>query len=160
MKAECHWNGKKNFITNINGFKVHIDVSLPLGMEKIPTIKQLVLASFCGRAGMFVINMLTRSQNRPSKFRIDADSRISESYPYELKEIKLKYFIEGDCSPDVANEAVVVSQNRYCAISAMVSQGTSIDYEIWLNNRRITGAEYLALPFASRMNDQVMYYEA
>ncbi len=44
MKVDCDWNGKQNFVANINGFKVHMDAAKPFGDESAPTPKQLALA--------------------------------------------------------------------------------------------------------------------
>lgn len=138
MKVDCDWNGKQNFIANVNGFKVHMDAAKPFGDEKNPTPKQLVLAALCGCTGMDVIGLLKKNKQEPTKFKINAEAAIAAGHPHELKEIRLKYVIDGSCEPSRVTEAVNLSQTRYCAVSSMLSRGTTISYDIALNGKQIS----------------------
>jgi putative redox protein len=138
MRIDCAWNGKQNFVANVNGFKVHMDAAKPFGDEKDPTPKQLVLAALCGCTGMDVVGLLKKNKQAPESFRIEADATVATSHPYELKDIKLKYLIDGSCDPAKVVEAVNLSQTRYCAVSSMVSRGTTITYNVSLNGKQIS----------------------
>ena len=138
MKVDCDWNGKQNFVANVNGFKVHMDAAKPFGDEKNPTPKQLVLAALCGCTGMDVVGLLKKNKQEPTKFKIEAEAAIAGDHPHELKDIKLKYLIDGSCDPSKITEAVSLSQTRYCAVSSMVSRGTTITYDVSLNGKQIS----------------------
>lgn len=137
MKVDCDWNGKSNFVANINEFKVQMDAAKPFGNDLAPTPKQLVLAALCGCTGMDVVGLLKKNKQSLVKFRIEAAAEVAASHPHELKEIKLKYMIEGVCDPVKVSEAVHLSQSKYCAVSAMVSRGTSVKFDILLNGKKI-----------------------
>jgi putative redox protein len=138
MRVDCDWNGKQSFVANVNGFKVHMDAAKPFGDEKDPTPKQLVLAALCGCTGMDIVSFLKRNKQAPEKFRIEADAAIATNHPNELKDVKLKYFIDGSCDPSKVVEAVNLSQTRYCAVSSMVSRGTTISYDVSVNGKNIS----------------------
>jgi putative redox protein len=135
MKVDCSWIGKQSFVANINGFKVHMDATKPFGDENAPTPKQLVLAALCGCTGMDVIGLLKKSKQVPEKFKIEAEASVAPNHPHELTNIKLKYSIDGLCDPGKVSEAVNLSQTKYCAVSAMVSRGTVITFDISLNGK-------------------------
>jgi putative redox protein len=138
MRVDCDWNGKQNFVANVNGFKVHMDAAKPFGDEKDPTPKQLVLAALCGCTGMDVVGWLKKNKQTLEKFRIEADAAIATNHPHELKDIKLKYLIDGSCDPAKVVEAVNLSQTRYCSVSSMVSRGSTISYDVSLNGKKIS----------------------
>ncbi|MFN8791912.1 MAG: OsmC family protein [Bdellovibrionales bacterium] len=138
MRVDCDWNGKQNFVANVNGFKIQMDAVKPFGDEKDPTPKRLVLAALCGCTGMDVVGLLKKNKQAPEKFRIEADAAIATNHPHELRDIKLKYLIDASCGPAKVVEAVNLSQTRYCAVSSMVSRGTTISYDVSLNGKKIS----------------------
>ncbi len=137
MKIDCDWNGKQNFVANINGFKVHMDATKPLGDESAPSPKQLVLAALCGCTGMDVVGLLKKNKQMPEKFKIEAEAVVATNHPHDLTAIKLKYLIDGPCDPDRVTEAVNLSQTKYCAVSAMISRGTTIAFDVSLNGKQL-----------------------
>ncbi len=135
MKINCDWNGKQNFVANVNGFKIHMDATKPYGDAGAPTPKQLVLASLCGCTGMDVIGLLKKNQQNVEKFSIEAEASVADTHPHALKDIKIRYFINGLCEPNEVKEAIHLSQTKYCAVSSMISQSTPITYDISLNGK-------------------------
>jgi putative redox protein len=141
MKVDCDWNGKSKFVANINGFRVLMDATKPFGEESAPTPKELLLASLCGCTGMDVAGLLKKARQPLEKMRIEAESESATEHPRILQNIKLVYFFEGPCDPDKVSEAVSLSQTKFCSVSAMISRGTKISYEIILNGKSIGKAE-------------------
>jgi len=137
MKVDCDWNGKQNFVANINGFKVYMDAVKPFGEEKAPTPKQLVLAALCGCTGMDIVGLLKKNKQELQKFKIEAEAGITANHPHELTDVKLKFMLEGTCDPAQVTEAVNLSQTKYCAVSSMISRGTSLTYDVSLNGKKI-----------------------
>lgn len=137
MKVDCDWNGKQNFVANISGFKVHMDASKPFGDDSAPTPKQLVLAALGGCTGMDVVGLLKKYKQMPEKFKIEAEATVATNHPHELTDIKVKYLIDGPCDPDKVTEAVNLSQTKYCAVSAMISRGTTITFDVFLNGKQL-----------------------
>jgi putative redox protein len=137
MKVDCDWNGKQNFVANINGFKVHMDATKPFGDDSAPTPKQLLLAALCGCTGMDVIGLLKKNKQDLEKFKIEVEAASATNHPHELIDIKLKYLINGPCDPDKVTEAVNLSQTKYCAVSATISRGTEISFDVYLNGKQL-----------------------
>src|SRR3990167_4407991 len=106
MKTECVWQGKSNFVTNINGFKVQMDAKKPFGDEQAPSPKELVLGALCGCTGMDVVNFLKKYKQVPDKFTITAEATMAPTHPLEFKEISLKYEISGANDQERLAEAV------------------------------------------------------
>lgn len=135
MKIDCDWTGKSKFVANVNGFKIHMDATKPFGDELAPTPKQLVLAAICGCTGMDVVSLLKKNKQPMDKFKIEAEATVADTHPNDFKDVTLKYFIDGSCDPSKVTEAVSLSQSKYCAVSAMVSRGAKITFDVLLNGK-------------------------
>lgn len=138
MKVDCDWNGKHNFVAHINGFKILMDAPKPFGEGQEPTPKQLVLAALCGCTGMDVVDLLKKSKQELTKFKIEAEAAMASDHPHEFKDIKLKYLIDGRCDQSQVAAAVDLSQTQHCAVGSMLSKGTAIAYDVSLNGKLIS----------------------
>ncbi len=136
MYVACDWNGKRNFIANVNGLKIQMD-AVDLFDEKDSVPKQLILAAFCERTGLDILKILEERKQQVEKFKIEADALVSNTNPPELKEIKLRYLLDGYCDADKVSEAVGASQVHYRAVSNRMADGLPIAYNVTLNGREI-----------------------
>lgn len=134
MKVDCDWNGKQNFIASINGIRVHMDATKPFGDG---STKQLVLAALCGCTGMDVIGLLKKNKQNPEKFRIEAEAEVSIDPPHEFEGIRLKYAVDGLCNPREVADAIHLSQTKYCAVSAVISRGAKIAFDVSVNGKKV-----------------------
>lgn len=139
MKVDCEWNNKLSFTANIDRFRVNMDGTRPFGDGLAPSPKQLLLSALCGCTGMDVMALLNKNKQVPYDFRIEALADTEENHPHELINIKLNYVLNGPCEPDKVMDAVRLSQTKYCAISSMISRGTDVDYNVFLNGKLLAG---------------------
>ena len=135
MQVDCVWDKKSKFTATAGEFSFAMDASKPFGDESAHTPKQLVVAALCGCTGMDVVGLLKKNKQVFESFRMSAEAESVTVHPHELKEVRLKYYIAGTCDPDKVIQAVNLSQTQYCSVSAMISRGTKIYFEIYLNDK-------------------------
>lgn len=137
MKIDCNWNGKQDFVTNINGFRIRMATSNPFGDQNAQTPKELVLAALCGDTGNDVVGLLKKNKQLPEKLTIEAEASVGADHPHELTDIKLKYKIDGHCEPSKVKEAVGLAQARYCVGRDVGSKTTNIAFDVSLNGKNL-----------------------
>ena len=139
MKIECDWNGKSNFIANINGFKFHMDSQGVFGADGAPAPKQLVLAALCGSTGMEIVSLLRQGNQGLKKIKIEAETDDSDR-------LSLKYSILGSCDPAKVSEAVLESQERHTPVSSVLSEVLDMNFEVFLNGKRLSKGKSSFIP--------------
>lgn len=137
MKIDCNWGGKLKFAALSNNFKIEMDATKPFSDGLAPTPMEYILAGLCGCTGMDVLSILNKKKQSVDKFILNAEASVRTTHPHIFTEIKLKYFIDGDCASSAATEAVYLSQTKYCSVSAMLSCSCPINYDIILNGKTI-----------------------
>lgn len=135
MKTSCEWNDKLSFTASVNGFKIIMDGAKPLGNNQAPSPKQYVLSALCTCTGMDVISLLTKYKQVPNDFKVEGEADVEPKHPHELINIRINYVLTGSCEPEKVIEAVELSQTKYCSVSSMLSRGTDIHYNIFLNEK-------------------------
>jgi putative redox protein len=87
---------------------------------------------------MDVVALLKKYKQPVEAFQVDADASLTEGkYPTIFKEVKLTFKIKGQVEAAKALEAVMLSQTKYCAVSAMVSKAVSITYVVEVNGNNV-----------------------
>jgi len=138
MKLRSAWSEKMRFTAESENHSVNMDTQAPLGEDTAITPKQMLLAAVCGCSGMDIVALLKKSNQPLSKFEIEAEATLTEgSHPKVFKEMHLVFKIDGHLEKEKVLEAVMLSQTKYCSVSAMLSQAFPIDYEVKLNSENI-----------------------
>lgn len=137
MKVNCNWQDKMNFVATANGFQIPMDAQTPFGEGKAVTPKELLLASLTGCTGMDVMGLMKKYKENLKHLNIDAEASIRKDHPQELVDITLNYQAEGECDKDKLLEAIRLSQTKYCPISSIISRSTEINYDVFLNGKKI-----------------------
>jgi putative redox protein len=142
MHAKLVWKENLQFTAEADGHAVLMDAKPPVGQGKAQTPKQLLLAALCGCTAMDVASYMRKHRKDMKRFEVTAEATIREgAHPAVFTAIDLAFRIEGAVDPAVAVEAARLSQTRFCAISAMLSQAVPIRYEVFVNSTSVGRGE-------------------
>jgi putative redox protein len=138
MKLLCHWNDKMKFTADADDHKIQMDASRPIGEGSAPTPKQLLLAGICGCTAMDVVALMKKHKQPLGALEVEADATPTEGVqPAVFKEIRLTFRFKGELNVEQVLESVMLSQTKYCGVSAMVSKAVPISYIVELNEKNI-----------------------
>lgn len=129
----CSWAGKMAFDTEVTGHTIRLDGDESVGGDDSgPRPKPLLLSALAGCTGMDVIYILRKMKIEPSFFNIKVEGDLLEEHPKGYGEIRLVYqFKAADGLDETKVEtAVGLSQEKYCGVSAMLKEGSTLSYEI------------------------------
>jgi len=131
-KAEVKWTSDMAFEVEVNNHKFMIDADESVGGHNLgPRPKILTLAALGGCTGMDVISILKKMRVEPEYFNVSVDGELTEEHPKYYNKIHLTYTFKGEgLALDKLDKAIVLSQERYCGVTAMLNKAAEISYEI------------------------------
>jgi len=131
-KIECTWKKDMVFEAEVNGFKILLDAEPAVGgHDKGPRPKPLTLVSLAGCTGMDVISILKKMRLEPEYFNVSVEGVLTDEHPKYYHKIHIIYEIKGqDIDAEKVEKAVILSQEKYCGVSAMLTKGSQITHEI------------------------------
>jgi putative redox protein len=139
MKTSVIWKDGLEFEGRANEHIINMDAKAPIGHNIAATPKELVALGLGGCTGMDVVALLKKHKQPPKSFEIAIEIEPStEGHPIIFKKGLLKFIVDGDVTPEALTEAVVLSQTKYCGVSAMLSESFPIEYQIILNGSEIS----------------------
>ncbi len=119
-----------------------MDSSAPFGKGEAMTPKQLVAAGLAGCTAMDVIALLKKHKQDVQSFDIDLEITTSTSgHPAVFTKAVLNFLVTGNVDAAILNEAVTLSQTKYCGVSAMLSKALPIEYVVTLNGNQVGRGE-------------------
>jgi putative redox protein len=132
MKSEVVLQNGMHFVGKLDGFEVPIDADPSVGgQQKGPKPKGLLLTSLVGCTAMDVISILRKMKLEPQSFSVKAEAEVTEDHPKVFKSIRITYVLKGSgLTREKVEQAVQLSQEKYCGVSAMLKKAAPIEYEI------------------------------
>ena len=126
------WLSNMSFEASVNGHSVIMDADSNVGGEnKGPRPKPLLLVSLAGCTGMDVVSLLNKMRVSFSDLKINVSGELTDEHPKIYKKIHITYIIKGkDIDKAKVEKAVVLSQDKYCGVSAMLKKASEITYQI------------------------------
>jgi putative redox protein len=94
------------------------------------TPMELVLIALCGCTASDVVGILRKKREPFTSLEVSAEGERAEGYPAVYTEIKLKYRVGGRVSRKAMEDAVRLSKDKYCSVSAMLVKTAKIKFEI------------------------------
>ena len=91
---------------------------------------ELVLIGLCGCTGYDVASILRKKREPFTSLEIRAEAQRAASPPSVYTEIKLIYRVGGGVSHKAVEDAVRLSEEKYCSVSAMLQKTAKISFEI------------------------------
>ena len=94
------------------------------------TPMELVLIALCGCTASDVVGILKKKREPFTSLEVSAVGERAQGYPAVYTEIQLKYRVGGNVSPKAMEDAVRLSKEKYCSVSAMLEKTAKIKVEI------------------------------
>jgi putative redox protein len=91
---------------------------------------ELVLIGLCGCTGYDVVSILQKKREPFTSLEVRAEAERAAEPPSVYTDIKLIYRIGGKVSRKAAEDAVRLSKEKYCSVSAMLQKTAKITAHI------------------------------
>ncbi|HKW19288.1 MAG TPA: OsmC family protein [Terriglobales bacterium] len=130
IKATAKWAGQMQFQGLGNsGHSLIMDGNGKAGNSPM----ELVLLALCGCTAYDVVNILQKKRERLESVEVSAHAEKAPEPPRVYTQIKLLYRISGPVNRKSAEDAVRLSEEKYCSVAAMLGKTARITYEIDLD---------------------------
>jgi putative redox protein len=125
--ARATWVEKQRFDgISDSGHKIVVDGDKTAGNSPM----ELVLIGLCGCTGYDVVSILQKKREPFTSLEVRAEAERAKDPPSVFTKIKLIYRIGGEVSRKSAEDAVRLSKEKYCSVSAMLEKTAKITTEI------------------------------
>ena len=91
---------------------------------------ELVLIGLCACTATDVVSILRKKRERFTSIEVSAEARRANEPPTVYEWIKLTYRVGGAVSRKAVEDAVRLSKEKYCSVSAMLHKTAQIETEI------------------------------
>ncbi len=128
IEARAIWTDKERFLGEAaSGHATVVDA----GAEKTASSPvELVLIALCACTSVDVVGILKKKREPFTSLEVRAKAERSEEHPKIFTSIKLIYRVGGKVTRKAMEDAVRLSKDKYCSVSAMLQTSAKIDYEI------------------------------
>ena len=142
IEASVFWTDKERFVGEASsGHAVVVDA----GAEKSANSPlELVLIALCACTASDVVLILRKKREPFTSLEVRAAGERSEDFPKVYTSIRLTYRVGGNVTHKAVEDAVRLSEEKYCSVSAMLEKTAKIQSVI----------EYDETPQPEKLNDQ------
>ena len=130
--ASATWSDNDRFIgVSSSGDAIVVDA----GKDKTANSPmELVLIGLCGCTASDVVSILRKKREPFTSLEVRAQAERAPEPPTVYTEIKLTYRVGGKVSRKAMEDAVRLSKEKYCSVSAMLAKTAKITFEIEYEN--------------------------
>ena len=101
---------------------------------------ELVLIGLCGCTASDVVSILRKKRESVISLEVHARAERAPDPPTVYTEIHLTYRVGGKVSHKAVEDAVRLSEEKYCSVAAMLNKTAKISYHIeYVADERIAG---------------------
>ena len=128
MQATALWTDNERFVGSAtSGHAVVMDAA----KEKTASSPmELVLIALCGCTASDVVGILKKKREPFTGLEIQVQAERAADYPQVYTEIKLTYRVRGAVTHKAMEDAVRLSKEKYCSVSAMLGKSAKITTHI------------------------------
>ena len=128
IEASLNWSDQERFIGQASSRHA---IVIDAGKEKTASSPmELVLIALCGCTASDVIGILRKKREPFTGLEVHARGERATDYPTVYREIHLTYRVRGPVSRKAMEDAVNLSKDKYCSVSAMLAKTAKITYTI------------------------------
>src|SRR5215471_14548904 len=95
---------------------------------------ELVLLGLCSCTATDVVNILSKKREPFTGVEVRAEAERAQHPPTVYTSIKLIYTVSGEVSAKAVEDAVRLSEEKYCSVSAMLKSTARITTEIHMHS--------------------------
>ena len=126
-EAHASWNHDQEFEgVATSGHAIVVDGDKKAGNSPM----ELVLIGLCGCTGYDVVSILKKKREAFTSLEVRAEAERAASPPTVYTEIKLIYRVGGRVSHKAVEDAVRLSEEKYCSVAAMLNKTAKISWRI------------------------------
>jgi len=135
VEAQVTWSDGERFVGNASsGHAVVIDSDRK--RNTAPGPMELVLIGLCACTATDVVSILRKKREPFNGVHVRAEGERATDPPTVYKSIKLIYTISGHVSRKAAEDAIRLSEEKYCSVSAMLKSTARITTELHLSDAK------------------------
>jgi putative redox protein len=126
-EAKALWTDTHRFVGESNsGHAIVVDGDHQTANSPM----ELVLIGLCGCTGYDVASILTKKREPFTGLEVRAQAERAPEPPKVYTSIKLTYTVSGKVSRKAVEDAVRLSKEKYCSVSAMLEKTAKLTSEI------------------------------
>jgi putative redox protein len=91
---------------------------------------ELVLIALCGCTATDVVSILRKKREPFTRLEVHAQAERAPDPPTVYTSIRLTYRVAGQVSKKAVEDAVRLSEEKYCSVAAMLNKTAKISYDI------------------------------
>lgn len=95
---------------------------------------QLLLIAQAGCMAMDVVSILKKKRVDLTGFRVLMDGTRAEEHPKRYTEMSFVFEVKGNMPKQAVDEAIKISKEKYCSVSATIQSGTKMNIESLIVN--------------------------
>jgi putative redox protein len=127
MIAKAEWQHDQIYTaTSDSGHTLTLDSAHAAG----PTPMECVLMSLCACTSVDVITILTKKREPFTALTVSAKAEKAKESPNVFTDIELIYRVVGTVTHKSMEDAVRLSKDKYCSVSAMLEKTAKITFTI------------------------------
>ena len=131
VEAQVTWTDGERFVGSASsGHAIVIDSDRERNTATGPM--ELVLIGLCVCTATDVVSILRKKREPFSGIHVHAEAERATESPTVYTSIKLIYTISGQVSRKAAEDAIRLSEGKYCSVSAMLKSTARITTELHL----------------------------
>ena len=132
VKAKAKWTEQFCFEGTGNaGYTIMTDGESKAGNSPM----ELVLIALCGCTAYDVVSILEKKREPFTAVEVSAEAEKAAQPPRVYTSIKLLYRVAGKVSRKSVEDAVRLSEEKYCSVSAMLKKTATITSQIKLDSQ-------------------------
>ena len=128
ITAKAIWTDNERYVAEATS--KHAIVMDTATEKTASSAMELVLIALCGCTASDVVGILRKKREPFSSLEVSAVGERASGYPAVYTEIKLVYRVGGRVSRKAMEDAVRLSKEKYCSVSAMLAKTAKITSEI------------------------------
>ena len=128
IEAYVNWSDQERFVGQASSRHA---IVVDAGKEKTANSPvELVLIALCGCTASDVVGILRKKREPFTGLEVLAKAERSTEHPTVFTEIHLTYRVRGKVTQKAMEDAVRLSKEKYCSVSAMLEKTAKITHAI------------------------------
>jgi putative redox protein len=128
ISAKVIWSDQERYIGEANSRHAVVIDTAPEKTAASPM--ELVLIALCGCTASDVVGILRKKREPFTSLEVRAEGDRADGYPAVYTKIRLVYRVGGKVSRKAMEDAVRLSREKYCSVSAMLEKTAKFTVEI------------------------------
>jgi putative redox protein len=91
---------------------------------------ELLLIALCACTGSDVVSILRKKREPFTTIEVKAHAERTEEFPKIFTTIRVVYKVGGNVAHKSVEDAIRLSKEKYCSVSAMLEKSAKIEFEI------------------------------